>query len=135
MQKTVRLATDGEIYTEGKDMLIYSSAEDGCYLLFASEGDTVSSWARSLAMCIDVRDSALVYRRFIPVYSSSRSLRSVASRWSNMRCGRCCSVLLLLLPIYAILLSLVPSLFAEPSVQGRGHEASVRGICTGDRHI
>lgn len=53
LRKTVRLATDGEVYTEGKDMLIYSSAEDDCYLLFASEGDTVSAWARSLAVSID----------------------------------------------------------------------------------
>ncbi|KAL8425167.1 hypothetical protein Efla_006128 [Eimeria flavescens] len=53
LRKTIHLATDGEIFTEGRDMLIYSSAEDGCYLLFASEGDTVAAWARSLAVSID----------------------------------------------------------------------------------
>ncbi|CDJ53763.1 AGC kinase, putative [Eimeria brunetti] len=53
LRKTVVLASDGEIYTEGRDMLIYSSAKDNCYLLFASEEKTVSVWARSLAGSIE----------------------------------------------------------------------------------
>lgn len=64
-QKTVVLATDGEIYTEGKDMLIYSSAGDNCYLLFASEEDTAAAWARSLAISIEV--GLFV---FVPVFIS-----------------------------------------------------------------
>lgn len=59
LQKTVHLAADGEIFTEGRDMLIYSSAEHGCYLLLASEGDTASFWARSLAVSIEVRLAAV----------------------------------------------------------------------------
>lgn len=35
-------------------MLIYSSAGDNCYLLFASEEDTAAAWARSLALSIEV---------------------------------------------------------------------------------
>lgn len=40
-------------------MLIYSSAKDNCYLLFASEENTVSLWARSLAASIEVSYVAL----------------------------------------------------------------------------
>ncbi|XP_026193981.1 uncharacterized protein LOC34617761 [Cyclospora cayetanensis] len=69
LRKTIRLATDGEIYTEGKDMLIYSSAVDGCYLLFASDNDSAASWARSLTLSIHVRRVGLQSAR--PVRSDA----------------------------------------------------------------